>query len=594
MKKDSILDVMGKEGTVICRIPNTDKWGLFHDPIEILTAISSESIVSNIVKLEQYISKGYYAAGFISYEAAPVFDSAYKVKDIGSFPFCWFAIYDKAPEIRDFPQSDYTLPEHFLSPQITKECYENSIDKILNYISNGDIYQANNTIRAFGERIESPEKLFLSLIDSHPVPYSCYINTGDQRIVSISPELFLEKNGDKIASYPMKGTASRSPEKYIDDIIAEELSKDEKNCAENVMIVDMVRNDFGKICKAGTIKVDPLFHVDTYQTLHQMISKVYGELKDNITLFDILASTFPASSITGAPKIRAMEIIEELECSPRKIYTGSMGCFMPNMDFCLNVAIRTLICSNSNTELGIGSGIVSDSTSHSEWDECILKSEFASHKTPSFKMLETILYTYNDGFSFLDEHLARIKDSQQYFGRPYFLGKMENALSKVKIELSTCSIARARVRLLLDKDGNVATEWSELEDVGWGREKLSITLSQERVDSHNIFLYHKSTNREFYNNHYKDALNKNIDEVIFLNERSEITEGAISNIFIKKDDVWITPPVSCGLLAGIWRASMIKELNAIEKAFSIDELKSADKIIIGNSVRGLGQVCKIC
>jgi len=593
MQLSDLIQKMNKTGASICRLPDSDQWALFDTPVKILIAEQLDAIPSVISKLEESLNKGHYAAGFISYEAAPIFDSAYRVKPKADFPLCWFAVYDSKPKEIDFPTCDYTLPEHFLTPKISKNHYNKSIDKILQYIENGDIYQANNTIRAFGSKVESPAELFLALAGSHPVPYACYVNTGNHKIVSISPELFLEKNGDKITSFPMKGTASRDPQKDIDDRIAENLSRDEKNCAENVMIVDMVRNDFGRVCKAGSIFVDPLFHVDTYQTLHQMISKVHGTLNRQSSLMDILKGTFPAASITGAPKIRAMEVIEELECSPRNVYTGSMGCFTPSGDFCLNVAIRTLICSSEKTELGIGSGIVADSTSHSEWDECLLKSEFASHKPIQFQVLETFAYSAEHGFEMLDQHLKRAEKTQAYFKRTYHKEKVESAITDSLSDLISSHIQRAKMRLLIDQSGDVCIEKTELKTTGWGKQKLKIAISADNVDSKNIFLYHKTTNREFYNTHFKTAIASEYDEVVFVNEKGYITEGSISNIFIRKGKVWFTPPVHSGLLAGIWRANMIKQLNAKEQEFSSEDLIKADEVIIGNSVRGTGAVTEI-
>ena len=590
LDKETILDKMSQVGTSICRLPDSPNWGLFSEPIDTLVAYDLDSVPSIIAIVEQQLSKGLYCAGFLSYESAPAFDPAYRVKTSEGFPLCWFAVYDKAPVVIDFSAHDYTIPHNFLRPNISQEHYNQSIETILAYIGEGDIYQANNTIRAFGARIESPEQLFLSLVDSHPVPYSCYVNTGNEKIVSISPELFLQKNGNDICSFPMKGTASRNPEKKIDDIVAQELAKDEKNCAENVMIVDMVRNDFGRICQPGSIYVDPLFQVDTYQTLHQMISKVHGTLSEDTSLFTILSGTFPASSITGAPKIRAMEVIEELECSPRNVYTGSMGCFMPNGDFCLNVAIRTLICSSDKTELGIGSGIVADSTSHSEWNECLLKSEFASHKPVSFQILETFLYTSENGLELRELHLERAKRSQEYFGRLYSEVTVSESLTSA---LSDLSCKQARVRLLIDKDGNATTEYSEIKQLGWFKNQLSICVSDHAVDSNDIFLYHKTTNRQFYNDGFAEAVNHDFDEVIFVNERQEVTEGAISNIFALIKGRWFTPPISSGLLAGTWRESTLKTLNAMEKVLTIQDLTDADQVIIGNSVRGQATVGQI-
>ncbi|MDA3798741.1 MAG: aminodeoxychorismate synthase component I [Kiritimatiellae bacterium] len=580
----NILEQLNKPGTIICKLPNSNEFGLFCNPEKIIQVDNPNDILNAIRQIQIAVDNNKFIAGFISYEASIVFDSAFKCKKLKNFPYLFLGIYDSFTKIKDIPEETYALPPNFFKPDISETEYNQKIKDILEHIRAGDIYQANFTIRLFGKAIDSPEKLFLSLANSHPVPYASFVNMGKTKIVSISPELFIEQNDNSIISLPMKGTAKRKPIFQQDLDQAEKLSKSKKDQAENVMIVDMVRNDFGRICQSGSIYVDPLFHVDTYKTLHQMISKVHGKIRENTNLENILKATFPAASITGAPKIRAMEIINELESSPRKVYTGSIGCILPNKKMCFNVAIRTLICEENKTELSVGSGIVADSKQKSEWKECLLKSNFASHQNIKVNLIETMLYRQNDGFIGIDAHMTRAKQSTAYFHRKWSDDNWNNAVNDTKkqLELENCKLARVRFEIT-ENDIDVAI--TELQNEGW-KNNIKVLISKDKVDSKNVFLYHKTTQREFYNKAFKDAISQGYDEVIFTNENDLITEGCISNIFVLSNDHWKTPKLSCGLLPGIWRAKMIKELNAQETNITLQDLKNAEKIMLCNSVRG--------
>lgn len=567
---------------------NGQKWALFHSPSEIKEVFNPWEVLPVLDWAESCIRSGEYVIGFLSYEAAAVFDQAYPIKEAGGFPLLWLASYSKEPQDFTLPAESYVSEFSTLTPDIKRDDYIDSVNKIHEYIVDGDTYQVNFTFRSIGRAVKNPEELFLSLFKHHPVPYAAFINTGNFQIVSMSPELFLERNESGILhSLPMKGTAARGFTEEEDRFIAESLSGDPKNCAENVMIVDMVRNDFGRVCEPGSIGVNPLFHVDTYPTIHQMVSGVQGKLRANLRIADILSATFPAASITGAPKIRAMEIIAELEKSPRKIYTGTIGCFLPDASFCLNVAIRSIICSRDKTELGIGSGIVADSVAVKEWEECLLKSDFASFSMPDFEILETMLWERDRGFVFMEEHLQRAKSSQIYFGRVWNQKSVDRSIQELSFPKSADF---ARIRLRISQNGSAVAEFTVPDKKNWGKDGLRLLLSEEKTDSKDIFLYHKTTNRRFYNSKFIEAVSNGFDEIIFCNEKGQITEGAISNIFVKIDNKWLTPPVKSGLLPGIWRSKKIHELDAKEKILFREDILRAEDIIIGNSVRGTGKV----
>lgn len=583
-------DILREKGSIVCRLGESSGWGLFHSPEKILEARATKDLKETITELERHLREGKYAAGFISYEAAEAFDPAAKTKDLNDFPLAWFGVYSKPPEDFAFaPCRPGAYPEG-LESEIKETDYLRSVKKIKDYIYEGDIYQANFTFRLTGKGLPAPHKLFISLQNSHPAPYAAFVNAGDFQVVSISPELFLEIKDGAITTKPMKGTESRNPVPEEDIAARERLAKDPKNRAENLMIVDMARNDLGRICRFGSIKAEPIFHVDTYLTVHQMISEVKGILKENISLQKILEATFPAASITGAPKIRAMEIIGELEKSPRKVYTGAIGCLSPDGAACLNVAIRTLICFDDKTELGIGSGIVADSEPESEWAESLLKSKFAQRFSNDFKTLETMLWTKEKGIAFLKEHLERAGKTQGYFGRNDNMKDAEKKLKELKLPDNANA---ARLRLLISSDGKAEIQIFPLPRTGWDKESLKTVISDKKTDSNDPFLYHKTTNRSLYDAEFKRARENGFDEAIFMNEKGEITEGAISNIFIKRSGQWLTPAKKCGLLPGIWREKMMKELKAEEAVLLPEDLLLAEKTIIGNSVRGKGVVGKI-
>ena len=581
-----LKSMLQKKGSVYCRLPNSEKWGMFSDPIEILSANSANEAKNILKSIETYTAQKKYLCGFISYEASILFDEAHKVFDNKNFPLIWFAVFAKPPieiEVEDLDIENNIK----LNPEITKDEYLKNIDIIKKYIFDGNIYQANYTFRTYAEKLENPVDAFIHLLKNKP-PYAAYINMGDKQIISLSPELFLEKYGSKIKSIPMKGTAARSAIFLQDKICAKELSLDDKNRAENLMIVDMVRNDFGRICKTGSISVNPLFNVDTYPTLHQMTSTVNGELNQNINFNTILSATFPAASITGAPKIEAMKIINEVEKTERKVYTGSIGCITPENDFCFNVAIRTII-NEDNIELGIGSGIVADSQAEKEWEESLLKSRFSSHSNPKFKIFETILWTKEKGYIYLDEHLSRMRNSQEYFQRSYNNDSVKQYLNEI---IFPDNAEFARVHIEIDKNSIPTADYAILEKTGWNNENVKIVISDIKTDSNNLFLYHKTTERELYSKEFQSAVSAGYDEVIFFNEKDELTEGSISNIFLKKNNIWYTPKLESGLLPGIWRTSQIEKLSAIEKKLYRNDLLNADEIIIGNSVRGTAKVAK--
>ncbi len=595
---DELLTRLRVEGSLLMTVPqaeNNSEWQLFEHPVQILQANSPEEVPPLFRKVEELTDAGRYAAGFIAYEAGGAFDPELQMIPAPGFPLVQLAVFDREPQTVALPEFRACPSLRACIPELTQEEYDAGFSAIRQNIIAGDLYQANLTFRAtFPDKVP-PEELFLALLTRHPVPYAAFLNFGERKIVSLSPELFLESDGHHIFSTPMKGTAKRLPEPAADRQLAQWLAHDEKNRAENLMITDMVRNDLGRICRPGSITVDPLFHVDTYRTVHQMVSTVHGELAANVDLHQIMEAMFPPASITGAPKISAVKSIARNEKSPRKIYTGSIGCFLPRRNFRLNVAIRTLLFENNRIETGIGGGIVYDSTPESEWREALLKCRYATAEEPEFQLFETLGWTPAEGFRFAPEHLQRLLTSQHYFGRPCCaLATLEQELSKLqdKLEQDTAYQAGACVKITLGRNGEIKSLLSPPRLPDWRTTALNVLISSRRVNSSDLFLYHKTSHRRFFDEALQNARAQGFHEVIFLNEREELTQGGISNLFLCKNGVWSTPALNCGLLPGVWRARAMAALHAQERHLSLSDLIDADTIVLGNSLRGTGTVAE--
>lgn len=347
---------------------------MFDNPVGLITCSDSKDISKCFLKIEEALSRGYYVAGFLSYEAGLSFNGLEILQKSTAFPFVSFGIFEKPQKyIPKIHTRSFKKPVS-LNINTTKDDYCNNIAKIKSYIAEGDVYQITYCIKFNFSYSGDTYKLFTKLKDKQPVPYPAYIETDDYKILSLSPELFIKKSGEFVATKPMKGTWHRGTN-YLDDFLSKyRLKFDKKNRAENVMIADLLRNDLGRIGKK--IKAPKLFEVAGYTTLFQMTSTVTCRIKKDFPILDIFKAIHPSGSVTGAPKIRAMEIINEIEKEDRKIYTGAIGYITPQRDLFFNVPIRTLLINGNKGEMGVGGGIVWDSTPKGELEECLLKSKF--------------------------------------------------------------------------------------------------------------------------------------------------------------------------------------------------------------------------
>lgn len=581
---------------------NNNRTFLFLKPIVVIKTSCVSEILSSLEKVEHFLKQGFYAAGYLTYEAGLCFERILEKNKQFNFPLLWFGIY-KEPLVfchktltfygggiprADLKNSSYEKEAYKITRPffcMGEKQYANRINEIKSFIERGNTYQVNFTFKYKFDFTGSSEELFLDLSGEQSVPYGAFIKHDSLEILSFSPELFFNKKGDKIVVEPMKGTISRGISMKDDALKKAILKNNPKDKAENIMIVDLLRNDLGRIALTGTVKALKIFKVEKYETLFQMVSSIKANLKKGIKISEIFANLFPSGSVTGAPKIETMKIIEELEQSPRGIYTGSIGFISPCGESVFNVAIRTVLIDKKlhKGEMGIGSGIVYDSNPKEEYAECRLKAQFLTKKKQAFSLIETLLW--NNRFFLLRLHLKRLCASAGYFRFKFDRYEILRFLKK-KILLFDKK-KKYRVRLVLEKDGWMKAETVSIEPEA--EKKLKICFSAIKTSSKDIWLYHKTTCRRLYDEEYSKCRNNGFDEVVFSNEKGQITEGAVSNILIKKGKNFYTPPVSCGLLNGVFRQFLMKnkKMPLKEKILFDKDLQEADNIYFINSVRGI-------
>ena len=568
---------------------------LFTDPLDVVTASVPEDVSDAIARLERHLSDGHHAAGFLAYELGYALEPklAQLMPKERSVPLLWFGIY-KAPRAMTEYEVDRWLATHTQSGsyQFTdvtrawdRDDYLARFRSVQEKIRAGDIYQLNLTFKSRFRLTGSPLTFYRDLRQRQRVAYGGIVDTGDVTVLSSSPELFIEKDGRVVTTRPMKGTAPREATPESDAEARHELSTDIKQRAENLMIVDLMRNDLGRMAEIGSVSVTDLFTVETFRTLHQMTSGVRATLKEDAGLKELLIAIFPPGSIIGAPKIRAMELIAEYETEPRGVYCGAIGHLSPDNKALFNVAIRTpVVFRGGQGEIGIGSGVVYDSEGAKEYAECLLKMKFLTDPPRSFELIETMLCEPGKGYWLLERHLQRLAASARYFNYTYREVNVRNAL---ETEAAKHSTDRLRVRLLLAENGAVTITSTKIAPQV-PDQVMRYAVSDTRLDSHSVFLFHKTTRRELYDTewkHYADGAGA--DEVIYLNERGEVAEGSRTNIFIKRGGKLYTPPLTSGLLPGVLRAELIANGEAEEAILTLQDLSNAEAVFLGNSVRGL-------
>ncbi len=555
-------------------------WWHFSSPVEIVQTTRLDEVVNCLQRVENHSANNRYAAGFLTYEAAAAFDKSFVTyPPDDNLPLLWFGIYE-SPEIVPAAviESDKVVVPRELQLDTSAEDYLWSIERIKAFIAEGDTYQVNYTLRFQGILDDDPWQLFRGM--SANAVYGAFLNLPDYYICSASPELFFTKNGRQLITRPMKGTAHRGINREADLRAREQLLASEKERAENAMIVDMLRNDLGRIADVGSVQVIEAFVAEKYPTLWQMTSTVQAESDAGIT--DIFRALFPCASITGAPKIRTMEIINDLETSERNIYTGNIGFITPQGDAQFNVAIRTALVRKLDKTLtyGAGSGIVWDSLAEKEYEECRLKS--AAIRKPfqrNFSLLETLRWSVKDGFYLLQYHLQRMAESALFFD---FVFDENAVLAELERLTEEFAETQYRIRLLAASDGSLHTETYPLEEPDM-EEALSAAIAESSITSNDPFLYHKTTRREVYTEFLEANAGK--ADVLLWNESGELTEFCNGNLVVKVNDKFFTPPVDCGLLNGCFRQYLLDKGIIEESVLPLFVLKQAKEIYRINSVR---------
>jgi para-aminobenzoate synthetase/4-amino-4-deoxychorismate lyase len=564
----------------------------FKTPEKVFTSSNCSLLNSSVNRFYSSIEKDKWGVCLLNYEAGYCYEEKlkkYSKKNIRIFYGLLFkqtevnTIFSSAikfgPKSRDYSISAFKL-------NASKKKYLSSIKKIKKYIKEGDTYQVNYTIKGLFNFSGDIADFFKTLIFNQSAKYSAIINLGDKIIISISPEMFFEQKGRRIKTIPMKGTIKRGITILEDELQKYILENSEKDRAENLMIVDMLRNDLGRISEYGSVKVTELFNVEKYESLYQMISTIKSKLRKDVRLPDILKNIFPCGSITGAPKMRTMEIINELEADNRGIYTGAIGIVREDYSI-FNVAIRTVeINKKGKGKIGLGSGVVWDSDPEHEFEETLLKSRFLFNPVKEFQLFET-MKVENGVIYHLDDHLVRLKKSAEYFLFKYDEMKIRRKLKKAIENLTDIK----RIKLTLSKWGEVVIIISDYPEQP---EEIKVIIAETKISSKNLFHFFKTTNRHLYQILFKEYSTKGFFDVLFFNEKGQLSEGTISNIFISKMGKWFTPAVNCGLLPGIERKHWINsDINATESILYMNDLLQCDELILTNSLRGRTRVHRL-
>lgn len=549
---------------------------LLKNPVERIVAYSPEDVEPALAAIDGFLQEQkFFLAGYVSYEVGHVLMGLPFRSNKSHWPLIDFYVFSEKSQT--LPADDYGRSAVFdFSQPPAWPAYSAGVEEIHEYLKNGETYQVNytfqNSCRSFG----NPYSLFKKLQATQKSRYSVFAEVPAGEILSLSPELFFSKIDNKIVTKPMKGTLPLG----VSDVPAELKLKLQ---AENLMIVDLLRSDLARIARPESVRVTQLMAVEQYSTLQQIVSTIEGEVERDIKFSPILKALFPCGSITGAPKRRTMEILSELEPQARGLYTGAIGYITPQGDMQFNVAIRTLWGANNEWSYGVGGGIVYDSKAKDEFDEALLKAHFLKASNNDFSIFETMCLDAQGEIGQLERHLHRLRSSALHFGFTWDESIAEKTLS----EIMKPHGAAKRVRLDLHCDGRITVGLGEMPEIPNERR---VCFSPKAVSSDDIFLRHKTSMRELYDTEYARVQGEGFYEVLFMNEKSEVTESSRSNIFVKIRGEWLTPPLSSGVLPGVERKAQIESKQAKEKILFLEDILDAEEVVLTNSLRGCVRV----
>lgn len=551
-------------------------WVRYERPRAIFAARRPHEVPQLIAHVEGEVERrGLHAVGFLAYEAGSSFDPAMPDASCGSFPLAWFGLFDDSVVVT--PETANAVPALDWVSELDARAHGRALERIREYLARGETYQVNLTHRLRARFDAAPWDFFQGLVRRQPSPHAAFIETADFAICSASPEMFFEREGEDVWSRPMKGTAPRGRWPEEDQALARALEASEKERAENVMIVDMVRNDLGRVCLPGSVYVPELFRVERYPTLWQLTSLVRGRTLEPTAR--VMEALFPAASITGAPKVRTMGIIQELEVSPRRIYTGSIGVMSPGRKARFNVAIRTVLVDKllGTAEYGVGGGIVWDSDPAEEFRETRIKARVLVAPAPEFLLLETMRWKQGEGIFLIEEHMRRLQGSAAHFGFRLDPEAVRDALEQA---VMTADGLAGMLRLTVDSSGFWSIEHRPLP----GSTPCRVALALSAVDAADPFLFHKTTRRAVYDQARSRV--PGADDVLLWNGRGEMTESTIANLVVELDGELRTPSVACGLLPGTLRARLLHEGRIREAVVRVEDLPRCTGLWLINSVRG--------
>ncbi|HEY9137499.1 MAG TPA: aminodeoxychorismate synthase component I, partial [Terriglobus sp.] len=458
---------------------------------------------------------------------------------------------------------------------------------IQQWIAAGDTYQVNYTVPLTTPCTHTSQQVYEALHAQQPCSYGAFMNLlPDSTVLSFSPELFfsVDKEG-QLTTRPMKGTAPRSTNEKEDSNIAQALHNDEKNRAEHVMIVDLLRNDMNRICRIGSVHADSLFDIESLPTVHQMTSTIRGQLPANTPWYEVFRALFPGGSITGAPKRHTVELIQQLEPTPRGVYTGAIGYFAPDRSACFNIAIRTATLQNNTLTLNAGGGIVADSTAPSEYNELLLKTAFVQRASQPIQLIET-MHVQNDRIPLLPHHLQRLRASAEALG---FVFDKEQAEATIAAAITTHTSPQ-RLRLLLHRDGIIENEFASVPT--WPMH-VTLLLNQQRTRADSPHLRHKTTFRPEYHAAHGAAISAGFHDMLFCNTAEEVTETCIANVLVHIHGRWYTPPLRSGVLPGVYRNQLLAAGTLKERTITLADLREATHIAVCNALRGVASVTSL-
>jgi para-aminobenzoate synthetase/4-amino-4-deoxychorismate lyase len=557
-------------------------------PVGVLEARRPDEVADVLAAAESSTQRGLWAGGFVAYEAAPGLDPALEVRarDAGDpmseLPLAWFALFEGREEtVLPEPRDDGpSAAADGWRPSVDRARYDAAIAEIHDRIAAGDTYQVNHTLRLRSTVAGDERGLYRDLCFSQRGAYGAYLNAGRYRICSASPELFFEWGEGRLTARPMKGTAPRGRWPAEDEAIAAALVDSAKDRAENAMIVDLLRNDLGRVSRPGSVRWSEVFAAERYETVWQLTSTVTSDLEPGTGLPEIFRALFPSGSVTGAPKVRSMQIVAGLEDSPRGVYCGAVGVLAPpgrGPAARFNVAIRTVTVDAESglAEYGVGGGITWDSRAGSEYEETVAKARVLTDRRPGFELLETMRWEPGTGLRRLDLHLGRLRGSADYFGFAFDEGAVRAALAR---ETASAGNRPLRVRLLLARSGRIATASMPLAS---RPEPVRLEVDDHPVDPRDVLLFHKTSRRERYE--AARARHPDADDVLLVNTSGEITESTIANLAARLEGRWITPPIEAGLLPGTERAALLAEGGIEEGTLTPDDLADAEELRLMNA-----------